>query len=120
MEVIINITESFEKDLTNFSTEKQSIIKEKINCLISLIKEGKSTDDYLYKLKEINLAKDLESSLYIFNVDKGNRIILTSEYDPLFEEHILTLFRVVCEKSVDTSYQNVASSLYKSFATKQN
>ncbi len=113
MEVIINISESFEKDLTNFSLEKKSTIKAKINGLIFLIKEGKSTDDYLYKLKEINLGKELESSLYVFNVDKDNRIILTSEYDPLFEEHILTLFRVVCKKSVDTSYQNVASFLYE-------
>jgi mRNA-degrading endonuclease YafQ of YafQ-DinJ toxin-antitoxin module len=115
MEVIINISEIFDKDLNNFSSEKQSLIKNKLNYLISLIKEDNSTQGYLCSLKEINLKEDLESSLYIFKVDKDTRIILTSENDTLFEEHILTLFRIVCKKDLDNSYKEVASSLYKSF-----
>ncbi len=115
MEVIINISESFEKDLNNFSSEKQAFVKKKINHLISLIKEGNSTHNHLHKLKEINLIQNLESSLYIFNIDKDIRIILTSENDPLFEEHVLTLFRLIYKKDLDNSYQKIVSSLYKSF-----
>ena len=119
MEVRIDITKAFEKDLGKFSTQEQSAISKKINHLIELIRSENSTSSHLYRLHKINLIENLESSLYIFKVNKDIRIILTSENDPLFDEHLLTLLKIVRHKDLEKSFKSVSESIYQSLIHKE-
>jgi len=118
MEVRINITKGFEKDLGKLTSQEQSAIKKKLNYLIELIRSGNSTSSHLYRLHKIHLIEKLESSLYIFKVNKDIRIILTSENDPLFDEHLLTLLKVVRHKDLEKSFKSVSESIYQSLIHK--
>ena len=119
MEVRINITKGFEKDLGKLTSQEQSTVKKKLNYLIELIRSGNSTSSHLYRLHKIHLIEKLESSLYIFKVNKDIRIILTSENDPLFDEHLLTLLKVVRHKDLEKSFKSVSESIYQSLIHKE-
>lgn len=119
MDIRIDITKEFHKELARFSPEEQSIIKTKLNYLIEIIKSGNSTSQILYRSHKVQLAGNLESSLYILKVNKDIRIILTSEKDPLFNEHILTLFKIVRRGDLEKSFKGITESLYQSLINRK-
>lgn len=119
MDVRIDISKGFDKDLGRFSSQEQFVVKNKLNYLIDVIKSGTSSNQLLYRLHKIQLIGNLESSLYILKVNKDIRIILTSESDPLFDEHILTLLKIVRHGDLDKSFKSITESLYQSLINRK-
>ena len=114
MDVLIESTRSFEKDLDRLSNEEKAITVKKINDCASLFPSQKA--DVYRKLRSLPLLSGLngyESSLYTLKVSQKLRVILAVDEDPIFGQVIFTLFRVVKHDDLDKAYQGIAESLYQ-------
>lgn len=114
MDVLIESTKRFEKDLDQLSQDNKNVVVTKINDFASLFPEHKS--DGYRKLRRMPYASGLngyDSSLYILKASQQIRIILAVDEDPIFDQIIFTLFRVVKHNELKKAYQNIAESLYK-------
>jgi mRNA-degrading endonuclease YafQ of YafQ-DinJ toxin-antitoxin module len=115
IDVRIDIDKKFDKDLKKLTSVEKSMIEKKINLIIDLIRAEQSTSQHLSKIHKFHFGADMDSSLYVLRVNKDLRIILTSEEDPLFNEHILTLLRVVRHDDLDKTFKGIGESLFQSF-----
>jgi mRNA-degrading endonuclease RelE of RelBE toxin-antitoxin system len=114
MDVLIESTRSFEKDLDRLSEDEKALAVKKINDCASLFPTQKA--DVYRKLRRLPLISDLngyESSLYKLKISQKLRMILAVDEDPIFGQVIFTLFRVVKQDELEQAYKNVAESLYK-------
>ncbi|MBD2510642.1 hypothetical protein H6G91_25775 [Nostoc muscorum FACHB-395] len=114
MDVLIESTSSFEKDLGRLSEDEKTAAVQKINNCASLFPTQKA--DVYRKLRRLPLPSDIngyESSLYTLRVSQKLRVILTVDEDPIFGQVIFTLFRVVKHDDLDKAYKGVAESLYQ-------
>lgn len=114
MDVLIESTRSFETDLDRLSDDERATTVKKINDCASLFPTQKA--DVYRKLHRLRLLSELngyESSLYTLKVSPALRIILAVDEDPIFEQVIFTLFRVVKHNDIDKAYRDVAESLYQ-------
>lgn len=114
VDVLIESTRSFEKDLGNLSEDEKAAVVKKINDCASLFPTQKA--DVYRKLRRLPLASDIngyESSLYTLKVSQKLRVILAVDEDPIFGQVIFTLFRVVKHDDLDKAYKGVAESLYQ-------
>ncbi|MBE9034428.1 hypothetical protein IQ246_04650 [aff. Roholtiella sp. LEGE 12411] len=114
MDVLIESTRGFEKDIVRLSEDEKVTVIQKINDCASLFPTQKA-DVYL-KLRRLPLASDLngyESSLYILQVSQKLSVIFAVDEDPIFGQVILTLFRAVKHDDIDKVYKDVADSLYQ-------
>jgi hypothetical protein len=111
--VLVEATKSFEKDLDGLSNDEKAITVEKINDCVSLFPTQKS--DVYRKLRPFPLSglNGYESSLYTLKVSHELRVILAVDEDPIFGQVIFTLFRVVKPDDLEQAYQGVAASLYQ-------
>jgi hypothetical protein len=66
------------------------------------------------------LPNDLSSSLFVFKIDVQLRAILTFEKDPLFNQSIITLLRVVNHDDLDKTFKSVSESLYQDMVNFNN
>jgi mRNA-degrading endonuclease RelE of RelBE toxin-antitoxin system len=114
VDVLIESTRSFEKDLGKLSEDEKATTVKKINDCASLFPTQKA--DVYRKLRRLPLPSDIngyESSLYTLRVSQKLRVILTVDEDPIFGQVIFTLFRVVKHDNLDRAYKGVAESLYQ-------
>ncbi|WP_223265348.1 hypothetical protein [Nostoc sp. 'Peltigera membranacea cyanobiont' 210A] len=114
VDVLIESTRSFEKDLGSLSEDEKAAAVQKINDCASLFPTQKA--DVYRKLRRLPLPSDIngyESSLYTLRVSQKLRVILTVDEDPIFGQVIFTLFRVVKHDNLDKAYKGVAESLYQ-------
>lgn len=114
MDVLIESTKSFEKNLDKLSEDDKGMTIKKINDCASLFQNQKS--DAYRKLRRIPLllgVNNYDLSLYTLTVSRKLRVILAVDEDPIFGQVIFTLFRVVkCDELVK-AYQSIAESLYQ-------
>ncbi len=118
-EILVETTKSFDKDLKKLSEKEQNLISEKLNFLISSIREKGNTKQ-LYRLQKLKLPNDLSSSLFVFKIDVQLRAILTFEKDPLFNQSVMTLMRVVRHSDLDKTFKSVSESLYQDMVNFNN
>ena len=119
MNVLIEITKSFDKDIKNLSLLEQDKVKQRINSLIESFRvTGRIRE--LYRIRKIRLPLNLTSSLFICKIDVELRMILTFEDDPLFSRKILTLFHLVKRKDLDKSFKSIEGSLYQDLLNSKN
>lgn len=119
MNVLIEITKSFDKDIKNLSQLEQDKVKQRINSLIESFRvTGRIRE--LYRIRKIRLPLNLTSSLFICKIDVELRMILTFEDDPLFSRKILTLFHLVKRKDLDKSFKSIEESLYQDLLNSKN
>jgi mRNA-degrading endonuclease RelE of RelBE toxin-antitoxin system len=114
VDVLIESTRSFEKDLGKLSEDEKAAVVKKINDCASLFPTQKA--DIYRKLRRLPLPSDLngyESSLYTLRVSQKLRVILAVDEDPIFGQVIFTLFRAVNQGDLDKAYKSVAESLYQ-------
>lgn len=114
MDVLIESTKSFEKDLSQLSEEDQAATIKKIDDCASLFPIQKA--DVYRKLCRLHLSSKLngyESSLYSLKISQKIRVILTVDEDPIFRQVIFTLFRVIKHSELDQAYKGVAEALYQ-------
>ncbi len=114
MDVLIESTKYFEQDLDQLSQDTRKAVIQTINNFANLFPENDSSA--YKKLHQPSVSLDLngyDSSLYVLRAVEQLRIILTVDEDPLFDQVILNLFRVVDREDVETSYQDIAKALYQ-------
>jgi len=114
VDVLIESTRSFEKDIGGLSEDEKAAVVKKINDCASLFPTQKA--DVYRKLRRLPLPSDIngyESSLYTLKVSQKLRVILAVDEDPIFGQVIFTLFRVVKHDDLDKAYKGVAESLYQ-------
>jgi hypothetical protein len=114
MDILIESTRGFERDIDKLSEEQKAATIRKINDCASLFPIQKA-DVYrkLHRLPLISVINGYESSLYTFKVSYKLTVILTVDEDPIFGQVIFTLFRVVKHDDLDKAYKSVAESLYQ-------
>jgi hypothetical protein len=119
MDVRVDIEKNFDRDVKKLPLLEQTMIEQKVNQLIERLKAGPKdkTSLRLSKLKMKNplVQMGMDSSLYVLKIHKDLRVILTSEADPLFDEHILTLLNVVSVKELESVFNGLAESFSQSF-----
>ena len=114
MDILIESTKKFEKDLRKLSEDQKAIVIKTINDCASLLPTQKA-EVYQRLLRRLPLPANLnnyESSLYRLRV-RLLRVILTVDEDPIFGQVIFTLFRVVKVQDFEKAYKGVAESLYQ-------
>jgi mRNA-degrading endonuclease YafQ of YafQ-DinJ toxin-antitoxin module len=114
MDVIIQVDKQFEKDEKALSQRDQETIKKKINHVIELIRNNHKPIRQLSRIP-IKIVRDFDSSLYTMRINNTIKIILTSEEDPLFDSHVLTLLRIVRVADLDKVYHGLAESFNQAF-----
>lgn len=114
MDILIESTKGFEKDLSRLNEDERAITIKKINDCASLFSTQKA--DVYRKLRRLPLPSALnsyESSLYTLRVSQKLRIVLAVDEDPIFGQVIFTLFRAVKHTDLDKAYKAIAESLYQ-------
>ena len=116
MEIKFDITRPFEKDLKKLGA------REKDRVVVAIDRYAATFDSvldvstqHIYRPHKINMPEGLESSLYVLRVSSQIRVILTIEEDPLFDQKIITLFRVVKHDDMERAFNSIAESLYQQF-----
>jgi mRNA-degrading endonuclease RelE of RelBE toxin-antitoxin system len=114
MSILMESTKPFERDLKKLSLKERNTITKKLNNLARLFVTKK---DYVYrKLHQPHLLFGLnsyDSSLYTFEGTYKFRVILSIDEDPIFDQVIFTLFRVVNHDNIERAYTSIAESLYQ-------
>ncbi|WP_066383499.1 hypothetical protein [Anabaena sp. CA = ATCC 33047] len=119
MEILIESTKEFEQDLDKFSNKDKFKIIKKLNRYVELLSKNRNIlENQAFKLKEIKLSDDFDSSLYALIINKDIRLIVTIDDDPIFDTTVITLFRVVNTEDACKAYSSVAESLYQDFSVK--
>jgi len=114
VDVLIESTRGFEKDIAKLSEDEKAAVIQKINDGASLFPTQKA--DVYRKLRRLRLPSNLngyESSLYTLGVSRTLRVIWAVDEYQIFGQVIFTLFRVVKHDDLDKAYQSVAESLYQ-------
>ncbi|AIE74473.2 MULTISPECIES: hypothetical protein [unclassified Synechocystis] len=121
MDISIELTRGFEHDLQHLSPEERTEIESKIDSCASLFFTDPAlmyrSLDYLPFPSKLDAY---DSSLYAFSVTPDLRVILAIDEDPIFDQVIFTLFRVVEWEHLHKAHQAVAESLYEEIIGQQN
>lgn len=115
MELLFESTKSFEKELSKFQAkDKKSIIK-KINMYCSLLGNEDKSEFYKNTSQPFKamLKQNDSSTLYVLRVGHDIRVVLTVDDDPIFNQIIITLMRVIRHSDMDKAYKGVMESLYQ-------
>jgi hypothetical protein len=121
VDILIQSTKDFEKDLENFNdTDKFKIIKE-MNCYFEILSQNKMLFyQSSEQLRNIKLNHSYDSSIYAFKINDDQRIILTIDDDPIFDSTVITLFRLVKLADAQQAYNAVAELIYQDFTVEEN
>ena len=114
VDVLIESTRDFEKDLCKLSKDDREAVIKKINSCASLFPTQKTfVYRQLRRLPLPPLINGYQSSLYTLKISQKLRVILAVDEDPIFEQVIFTLFRVVERSDMNQAYKSIAESLYQ-------
>lgn len=112
MDVLIESTKKFEKDIAKLSEHEKEIAIRKINGCAELFIVDKP--NVYRKLKPLRIhLNGYDSSLYTMKISLKLIVVLTIDEDPIFGQVIFTLFRIVKHDDLDKAYKGVVESLYQ-------
>lgn len=114
MNLVFHSTEPFEKARQQFDAHLQAKIVQRINEVAQAFIEDRPL--FMQKVEQpypFPLYNGFDSSLYSIVVEPNLRVILTLDDDPLFDQAIITLLRVVKQPDLYNAYTAVAKSLYQ-------
>jgi hypothetical protein len=116
MNLLFQSTEDFEQDLQQVDTPTRQRIVHSLNQVARAFVEDKKTfARHARKPYRVKLGDGYDSSLYAVRVDSDLHAILTVDDDPLFDQVIITLIRVVNRADLKETYGLVAKALYQDF-----
>ena len=114
MDIIIESTKAFEKDIAKLGKDERDLVIDKINDCASLFPNNKAAIyRKMHRPHNLLLINGYESSLYTLLVTRKLRVILTVDEDPIFDRTIFTLFRIVHHDQLDKAYRSIAESLHQ-------
>ncbi len=111
MDILFESIADFESDL-NTIKDKNKIITELNKISFYLITDKKEFYRLLKPTKyKIKLKNNLISTLYILKI-KDLRIILSVDEDPIFNQIIITLYRIVKPYEYEKAFKSISKKLY--------
>ncbi len=114
MNILIESTAIFEQDLRRLSQDRKNKIIGEINNFVNLISDGKFNGFHkLYGIPHILDLGEYDSSLYVLRVSGELEIVLAIDEDPIFNQTILSLFRLTDSIKITEVYQEIAAHLYQ-------
>jgi mRNA-degrading endonuclease RelE of RelBE toxin-antitoxin system len=114
MELVFEATRDFETDLARLNeTDRRSIINELNTQERFLLMEPEKFCGAAPRPHKVALREGLESTLYVLRTGREFRVIMTVDDDPIFQQIVITLFRVVRHEDTVTACREVADRLYQ-------
>ena len=115
MNVLFQATKKFEKDLQDLPANDAQLVISHLNRNCSLLKHDPAAFyRTVNKPMAVKLKEGMDSTLYSMRVGRDLRILLAVDDDPLFDQTIFTLLRVIQHKDLSKAYKGIAESLYQS------
>ena len=115
MNVLFQATKQFEKDLQDLQADDAQLVISHLNRNCSLLKQDQAAFyRTVNKPMAVLLKEGMDSTLYSMKVGHDLRILLAVDEDPLFDQTIFTLLRLVRHKDLSKAYKGIAESLYQS------
>ncbi len=113
MQLLFQSTLAFEEELSSLSESERIDIIETLNTVCpNFICQKASFLTLVHQPKEIPLTNSCCSSLYVMPAGVDKVIILTLDEDPIFDQLIITLIRLVPASESTDVYMDVAQTLY--------
>lgn len=114
MDVLIESTRKFEKELGRLSeSERIKVVKSINECAGQSSTQAADGYRKLDPLSQPLGLDEYESSLYVLKASQKIRVILSIDEDPIFNRVVLTLFRAVRHDDLDAAQKDIAESLYQ-------
>ena len=114
MEILIESTKRFEKDLNKLNSfDKNKVVKAINNCVNWVGENGIYSSKKLSRLKIHSHIEGYESSLYLLKIDRKKRVMLCIDEDPIFGQIIFTLFRVFYVDKIEENIKGFVESMYQ-------
>jgi hypothetical protein len=114
--ILIESTNNFEKDLSNLTKgEKERAIQEINRCAELFPTQKADVYRQLHQLPLSSVLNGYDSSLYVLKVSEALNVILTVDEDPIFGQVVFTLFRAIQYDNLDKAYKSIAEALYQEF-----
>ena len=114
MHLLFNSTESFEKDLQPLDASAQQGIVHRLNQIApAFVEDKKAFARHARKPYKVQLGDGYDSSLYAVRIAPDLHAVLAVDDDPLFDQVIMTLIRVVNHADLKEAYGLAAKSLYQ-------
>jgi mRNA-degrading endonuclease RelE of RelBE toxin-antitoxin system len=116
MDLIIQATKLFEKDIQKLPASDRKLVRDRINKfsqeLISNRDSFFSRTSQPFRLK---LLHGFDSTLYSIRINQKIRVIVAIDEDPIFEQLIISIFRIAkSPDELNKVFSSVAESLYQS------
>jgi Txe/YoeB family toxin of Txe-Axe toxin-antitoxin module len=115
MEVIYQSTKKFEKDIKTLGEAEKTKVIRKINTLSDIYLTDKDTFFKSHQVKKLILTEQMISSLYSMRIDHRLRLLFSIDEDPIFNQLILTLYRVVTPDLYSKALPQIIEALYKNY-----
>ena len=112
--VEVNITKGFDSDERKLSFHDRDVLTHSLNGFVDSAKDGLFPKK-LYRRRDFvypDGIKRADSSLYMLKVSSGLYVILAYDSDVIFDQKIITLFRVVKKTSATQAFNTTASLIY--------
>lgn len=114
MRILFQETKSFEKDLRKLPENLKEKVIHSVNEQCLLFAENQRVNSKkMIRLSSKTPYLNNDSSLYEIKVDLKTRVILSIDDDPLFDQLIFTLYRVISPKDFQLALKNISESLYQ-------
>lgn len=115
MDIEFRSDKKFEKDMDKLEKKYREKVVKDINKIAKYAEMNRLDSIYkeLHKVSNFSFLDDDNSSLYLYRVSNDLRIILLFDEDPLFDQVIVTLLRVVLRKDAEKTFKSIGESLYQ-------
>lgn len=113
MQLVFHASSLFEDDLARLSQGERNTVVGTINEVFHRIAcEGEASCSLILKPEELKLRSGCCSSLSVLPVDADRSVIFAIDEDPIFDQLIISLIRVVSPDKVRAAYREAARWLY--------
>ena len=119
--VQVDITQGFDKEEKLLSKNERKALKEKLNALVTEISHN-GWSRKIYRTPNLQFPKTIkkeESSLYLFKVNSKQGVVLAVDNDPLFNQKLITLYRVTKKQDIQNAFSSTASVIYETETVKR-
>jgi len=113
--ISVEISEAFHKDRLKLKPQQRDDIKHAINTLVDETRSRRPRLVKLYRSHGVDFPAHInntDSSLYMYKATNDLRVILAYDDDPIFNQNILTLYRVVHKNDSTEAFNQVAKVIY--------
>lgn len=113
MQLVFESTESFEKEIRVFDYDQHLLIVDEINNRFNLLLSNPAKFyQNIEQPLQFTLVNNYDSSLYILGITDNLKLIFTLDEDTIFDQIIITLFRLVKGNEAVKTYQEIGNLLY--------